>query len=298
MINSVLFKNIIKLNDMWFNRFQICECKKGYDSDFYNNCGKCFGDLTNMRVETGYDNYHCERLTYYYTCRHLNTFASQIYYALNSKFLKEELSNLKQFNILSLGCGPTPDFIAFDSFNKNHKDIKYVGVDVSKAWDNNHKCIEVYNRNNNMSSPVFHFIDVMQYVSEKRNSEINILIIQNIISTFAKSHKNNLLDIFVSKLFQNIILNSSSDKMYIIVNDVNHPDLLRDEWLRLFIEKSLEYKYKIKKFLFGGYDGIDNCEKYLNNNIVFEYPEQFDINDRYNKSSDCMKYVQLLMKKG
>lgn len=293
-INSTLLKKMLLLNNRWFNKK--IDCPNGLKQDFYYNCKRCFGQATDMRENNGKDNYNCEYFSYYYICSHLNSFSSQILYALNSDFMRE-LKNLKSFNVLSLGCGSAPDFIAIDAFNEQHVDIKYTGVDFSNGWVNNQECIKVYCKNNNYSEPQFINTDVLDYTKEKRKNKFNIIILQSLLSTFKKVDKKEELKIFLSNFFNNIVLNSS-ENVYIIVSDINSKELYRDEWIMLLEELAKNNNFITKQMYLGGCNENGNFEYYGNNKILFEYPTNYDPDNKYSKRDDCMSCVQLLIKKG
>lgn len=301
-MNNNLFNEIIKYCDEYYikNKQNGIKCSGECSHDYCNCngfCSNCMEELT-WNKPNGRTNYDCEKLTSYYVCKFLNRFSSEIYHALNSSFISEKLMKLEKFNILSLGCGPASDIIAFDSFNKNHManpvDIYYRGVDIAEAWQHIHQKLEYLAEENNYSQPFFSYSDVFEKIGDVPIKDVNILVVQNLISTFVRTGCDSKLNVFLDNLIINVI-NYMPNNSIIIINDINSCNLLRDRWLKDVI-------IKLKSSPRGGHYNImyfdrnygnTNWIKHLNNSIEFEYPAEF--NPFFYEHWDNCSSVQLLI---
>jgi len=122
-----------------------------------NHPNSCRGDCSNCLDEVHFPSqrsngrceYDCEKLLYYYTCKYSHKYCSEIIYSLK----EINLDNYPSYNILSLGCGATPDLMAFDCLEtwriqgtSEHvrKNIRYRGYDRNNLWKLIHNEIESY----------------------------------------------------------------------------------------------------------------------------------------------------------
>ncbi len=233
------------MKDSLYNTL-INHCDNFHSTYKCNNCsrdnGRCSGGCSecsyeihrNGEVRTNYD---CEKLTSYYVCRFLNKYASEALHALECDFLKEKILQNKRFNVLSLGCGPSSDYIAFNAFRNQHcpeKMIHYKGIDISTGWDAINKKINKI-KNENDKYNIF-YQDVFEKIKEKPIKNTNILVIQNLFSTLNKKNDSrfqNSLETFFDDLNSNIIKRRAKN-LIIIINDINSWYCARDKWINTF----------------------------------------------------------------
>lgn len=115
------------------------------------------------------------------------------FYALNESKGLEEYS---EYNILSIGCGPATDLVAFDYFNKANelfKPINYYGIDKEVAWNNIHqKITDFKDEDAYLNSVRFDTNEILDSV-QNLDEPFNVFILGYIISSF--SNKGNLEDL-------------------------------------------------------------------------------------------------------
>ena len=101
-------KELLSLQKICLDKIKLANhCINGCNINFYcqsHGCkkGDCSRCLNNIQYQNPTFHYSCERITYHYTLRFFNRFASEIIYMLN-KFNYNDKSYL---NVVSLGCGP------------------------------------------------------------------------------------------------------------------------------------------------------------------------------------------------
>jgi len=59
----------------------------------------------------GKKEYDCKNILDYYVCRYSHKYCSEVEYALGTV---EDLKKLSEFNVMSIGCGATPDLMALE----------------------------------------------------------------------------------------------------------------------------------------------------------------------------------------
>jgi len=162
----------------------------------------------------GIDSYSCLKKLCYYVMNYGPAYVSEIYHFLGaSRLLENNFHN--SINVLSLGCGFGPDFIALQKYiydNNLSTDVKYFGYDQEQNWLNiTHGIIN------------------------------NLPIIANILNGFTLKNRNI---IFLNKFFSTLLKNGTARKFLdkfipeiknvmsagsvIVFNDVNHYKLGRD----------------------------------------------------------------------
>lgn len=183
------------------------------------------------------ERYDCRNIVIDYVNKYLNKYASEILHALNRlSFFKD----LKDYNIISVGCGPAPDLMAFEKYlqdNSLNKKINYLGFDCNHYWEPIQNKIKDYCKINRIEAR-FPNIDIMN--SSDLSIEIidfqpNILILQYFLSSFGRAGQNSGIDFF-DYLIENIIPSMDNNSI-IVINDINYKDP-RDSFAT--IKKNLE----------------------------------------------------------
>lgn len=95
------------------------------------DCSSCL-----YKIQHGNSSFHysCEKITYHYTLRFFNRFASEITYLLNHF----DYSKIKDLNVVSLGCGPGTEIygIIKTLLSKGkHITLHYEGHDMVSYWE-------------------------------------------------------------------------------------------------------------------------------------------------------------------
>jgi hypothetical protein len=301
-MKNTIFEELIKYCDQYYqeNKHQGYKCINHCSHDNANCsgfCSSCMEELT-WNKANGRTNYNCENLTAYYVCKFLNRFSSEIYHAINSSFIAEKLINFEKFNILSLGCGPCSDVIAFDTFNITNMskpvDIYYRGIDIAKSWQYIHQKLKKLAEENNYTEPLFSYSDVFKKIKDGPIKDVNILVVQNLISTFKRTGSDEKLSDFINNLTENVI-NYMPNNSVIIINDINSINLLRDKWLSV-VKSKLESSPRRGRYHILYFDknyGNTSWLQHTNDKIIFDYPVEFN-NCDYSDWDHCSG-VQLLI---
>lgn len=272
-----------------YNRSQKCiDCPN--ECPETGNCQKCLERWHWGLRESAYD---CPNIRYYYIGHYLHKYSSEIGYLFRSAIINE----LTEFNILSLGCGPCPDYLGIVSVMKqteNTKDIRYLGIDFNEKWSSFHDWIK-----QNTQSP-FNVIhqDVYNFLGDPLNTlksyQPNIVIISYLVSDLLKADRDieDLINLFVGNLLPILPANS-----FIIINDYNRGINSNDprswyEKFKVLMEKNrkvsvwkLHFKHNYRNFHL--YD-----TQHQNNDILFPVPPEFD---KFNPWRFCSS-AQLIIK--
>ena len=119
----------------------------------------------------------------FYVCDYINKYASEMLYLLRKS---EKLKEIKEYHILSIGCGAAPDLMAFEQYiheTDSSKKISYLGFDINKLWQPIHDKIKVYHCSEIIKAR-FNYKDAIKYFNEKSLIDINVIVLQSVISHF------------------------------------------------------------------------------------------------------------------
>lgn len=179
------------------------------------DCSRCLN-----HIQWGQPNfsYSCYKITYQYTLRFFNRFASEICYAMLSYNYSKPLPRL---NVVSLGCGPGSEVFgiikAFKMMNMNVT-IHYEGHDLIDVWEAIQRKV-VESLNGLPHTINFHTSNLFADYHKFENGKINLLVLNYLLSHAAKfySHqqKNQFVDDIVDFVIQNEVRN-------ILFNDINY----------------------------------------------------------------------------
>ena len=299
-INSDFFKEIINFCDEYYTARQneetkcsICNHEK---QKCPGSCQECLNELM-YKDKNGRINYDCDKLLAFYVCKFLNRFVSEIYYLLQDEMVLDALNKFEEFNVLSFGCGPATDLIALDAFIRKYREgpanIRYTGIDIAKNYRNIHTKVSDLSEYYGYSKPKFIYDNIIDNISKYKFNNKNMIILQNIFSALDKINKRDAVNRFLDNLVDAII--KLSKDSIILINDINHFNMYRDEWIEIpqLIEKYRSCESKI--MYFSDYHCY-NWIQHLNNSAIFCFPEQFDVY-KYDYWNKC-KSVQLFIKLG
>lgn len=192
----------------------------------------------------GQDTYSCLKKLCYYTMNYGPAYVSEIYHFLNhTQILNNFIGG--NVNILSLGCGFAPDYIAIMKCNLPIT-VDYLGIDVEPLWDTI--------RNGILPNHCFRVHDVLQGVNV---SGYDIVIMNKLFSTL-KNHnmESRFLDILESEIQNHLNVGS-----YLIFNDVNHYGLGRDIFhnrIRRILPQHNCYFFDVENAYNNNYEEIAN----------------------------------------
>lgn len=253
----------------------------------HQDCKNCLDDLHfhNNCIRT---DYCCEHLLDYYVCRYSYKYCSEIIYALENI----DLSRYPYFNILSLGCGASPDLMAFDYLNLSQP-IKYKGFDINEYWGKIHSLIK--EQFTGTLIEYYRGFNVLDLFDTTTIENCNVIIIEYLISFFYNSIGEAGLLSWFDKLANQIISYKPSDsQMLIVINDADSIHVGRDVFpkLRDSIERKglrvlKEYR---KRFKENNY--YQNSERYYSCSNKFQIPNGFS--DKYKVAIRC-ESAQLIL---
>ncbi len=241
-----------------------CSCS---DCNHQNSCsGSCKQCLEEIHYPNKYPlgkkDYDCCNLMNFYVCDYTHKYASEMLYLLRES---EALKEIKNYHIMSIGCGGAPDLIAFERYIMDSgidKTISYWGIDKNKLWQPIHDVISEY-RNSIIGKAQFDYADAIQLFNQHSVKSTNVLILQYIISHFYNTNQIAIIDSFYDDLIKNIIKHKEDGVPFVIlINDVNSNNRGRDYF-------------------------IDLCEKLSQSNLTGTY-SQFYFN--YRIQNDHQKY--------
>lgn len=176
-----------------------------------------------MIISDTKNNYDCPNMINYYVCAYTNKYASEMLYLLRKS---NKLKEMQEYRILSIGCGAAPDLMAFEEYihetNYSHK-TGYYGIDMNRRWENIHKEIENYaNKCDLISWIEFEYVDAMQYLEQYNILDINVIVLQYLISYFYNNGQIKRIQDFFESLVDSVIVHKRYDEPCIVlINDVN-----------------------------------------------------------------------------
>jgi len=161
------------------------------------------------------DTYNCEKKVNYYVLNYGPSFASEIYHYFSTSQVLENNFNNTTLNILSLGCGFSPELIALERYIRDYHltiNFNYRGIDSNQSWNNT----RLHNAN-------------AQYIIDDVSHNINLIDmdIVFVIKLFSTLYKNNLSNQFLSSL-RNAISSQLKANGLLIFIDVNSIHMGRD----------------------------------------------------------------------
>jgi hypothetical protein len=191
-------------------------------------------------------------------------YVSEIYHFLNhSQILKTFIKG--EVNILSLGCGFGPDYIAIMkmiSENKLNITVNYHGMDIEPLWD--------HIRDGVLPNHCFHTQDILQGIDV---SGYDIVFMNKLFSTLKNNHlENKFLNIFEPE-----IANHMNPGSLLIFNDVNHYIKGRD----VFHNRIKGILPKHNRYFFNVEDAYsDNYEEIKGTHNICQIPPNMDVDPK------------------
>ncbi|HRC79894.1 MAG TPA: hypothetical protein PLF27_00775 [Sedimentibacter sp.] len=266
----------------------------GFVCDECNHPIKCSGGcekcLDEIHFPDSYDNgkleYDCINILNYYVCKYSNKYCSEIEYALEQS---EIIKSFNEFNVMSIGCGHSPDLMALEFYRDKHNlkiPIDYIGYDNNRLWEDIHNEIKKHGKKNNIEVS-FEYEDVIQYFNEYYVAGINMIFMQYIISYFYNTNQIDEIDCFFEDLID--VVKRKREKLIIIINDVNSCYRGRDYFLNFYniirnnnlhgriIQRYFDYKIKSRYQRYG--------TAYYSHKILHNINDE--LRERYNSAVNC-----------
>lgn len=281
----MLIDEVVDFCDKDFSSKKCSGCEK--NNLCHLDCSNCLDDLHYHNNHIRYD-YCCEHLLNYYVCRYSYKYCSEIIYALRNI----DLSKYPYFNILSLGCGASPDLMAFDFLNLSKK-IKYKGFDINSSLEKIHNFISAHSSAESVD--YLRECNVLELFDMYQVSNTNVIIIEYLISFFYSEIGNDGLCSWFDKLTEKVIcVKPPESPLLIIINDADSIYVGRDMYLQL--RKSIEGKgLKIInecKMRFQETEYFQGSKKYPSCANLFHIPDGFS--EKYKVAIKC-RSAQLIL---
>lgn len=262
-------------------------CSSGFTGNENNNtCYKCAKEIHYHHSYRGMacrDNYSCQKLIYYYTCRYTWKYCSEILYALKSL----KLEDYKSYEILSLGCGQCPDLMAIEQINQfEGKQVTYVGQDINPLWRPIHRIIKRHFDETKNVKCILNVTDSIDALMKSKSGfKANMIILSYLISSFPDyertEHVNQLFDLIIEK----VLPHKQDNPVLILINDIDEKRYAT-RYYDTIVEKirAAGYHVKVSKKHFGNREGKghqDESVQYQSYNNMFDL--QLNIKDRLRK---------------
>ena len=225
------------------------------------------------------DCYGCDRLVFEY----VKSYTERYYQNILSACECIDLSQFDRFNILSIGCGASPDLMAFEELARGRQ-IFYRGIDKIDQWHGFHELIMSYTNNSNITVD-FQQSDIFNPVGRKRTEIFNVVVMQYLISSIwcgleTKGRSRSCKEQEVRKVFAGVIETAlyrwsesrCPTPFLIIINDNDSASTGRKQFYDL-LDMLVENDY------YGS--------AYINSNFI-----QDDMSDRDNKGFEGFDFYE------
>jgi hypothetical protein len=203
------------------NKLNDCHCCSHPSGSCSGSCQICldeihWGPTTGKRCD-----YDCDKLVYQYVLKYIYLYTENIKSACQTI----DLNQYPVLNILSVGCGSSPDLMAFAELSQIHQ-IAYNGVDRNNHWDELHKLIENYADTQTGITVNYEDFDLFHAASKNVNTVYNIVVMQFVISSILNNggRESDILKLFndIVKSVVNRWINSNlNSPILFILNDVD-----------------------------------------------------------------------------
>ena len=199
-----------------YDRASVKYC--GHDCDnkgnCNHNCDDCLDQVHWYPKYGGRCDYTCPNLLLRYVVRFTEKYSQQIHNALD--FV--DTSRYPYFNIFSIGCGATPDLMAFEEVAEG-KNIYYKGYDRNPLWETIHNRIKSYTATTHNIIAKLRREDIFAVFSDGRPARIhyNVVVIQYLLSHLYNTKQEHLTLVLFQGIIDNIILNRSTDLPFLIM---------------------------------------------------------------------------------
>lgn len=260
------------------------------------DCGKCLDQVHLSRNIGERQDYDCQYLVYYYVCRYMYAYASEIGDCFN--IIERKIMNLRHINMLSIGSGPSPDLYALWKFKKDihyTNPISYIGFEHNRFWkDINEETKDIFSNTN--IEIEYYYEDAIESFKCKNLKKINVLILQYLLSHVVYNGREDEIEDFFCNLIENVIL-EMENKAFIIINDINHY-LARDKFEML--EEMIENygkKIRVHKYYYP-YRGINDFQRdgtsHMDDGLDWDYEIDDELVDYYNTRVTCRSVQHII----
>ena len=250
-------------------------------------CENCLEEV-HWHKESGMPDYLCPNIINFYACKYIYKYSSEIQYLLAES---KVFSQIKDYHIVSIGCGASPDLMAIEGYfgSLEDKKISYLGFDINELWKPIHEQIINYSGHYSNMDVEYWYKDAIDYIKDHKIDKANILILQYVISHFYKSNKIGEINSFFENIIKNIVIQKEDGVPFIIIiNDVNSCYTGRNTH-QILVNKLKQnlFNTEISKFYFD-YNISNSHQRYgkehKHNSILYQIPQYLE---RYNPWERC-----------
>lgn len=264
----MMLETILSNCDAHYERPDYEQCEDcSYGGYCPHDCEKCLDYIHNPNhapSSAPARKYDCAHMANVYTCKYSCRYTSEIVYALERC---RDLRSLRDFKVLSFGCGPCTDLFAIDYLRQqnilSYEKIEYRGVDYSKdVWQWIHRDIARF-QNSNCSIKFFYqdACDLIHTISAGSWTP-NLIVFQYVFSDMQKHTNGADIKDFINTFAEyfNVKVNTNT---YIVLNDVNlgrnygggreYFGILLNKLENVLYDKGHFYNDNAKGYYAGGY---------------------------------------------
>lgn len=179
------------------------------------DCSQCLYNIHHGKPPSC--SYNCQKITYQYTLRFFNRYASEIYHFLKLFLKLDGFNNITDFNVVSLGCGPGSEVFgiikALQSSN-SPATLHFAGYDIKSVWESvqemSKQCL-----GQTQHDIQFYTEDLFTSKKFSDNNTIHLLILNYFLSDVVKFYPvdksknlvNNIKEFIIENNVQNILFN-------------------------------------------------------------------------------------------
>lgn len=211
---------------------------------------RCYNCLHMSFYSSGPDTYNCHKKLCYYVMNYGPAYASEIYHYFSQSQILENNFNGKSLNIISLGCGFSPDLIALGKYLSDHNlaiNVHYLGLDNEPLWNS----LQI---NNPCAQYCLHDV-----ISGFSLSGYDMVFINKLYSTLKKNNQDSK---FLGLLSTQIRASLPADS-FLIFTDINHRAMGRDEFngsINNFFTQKHFYYYPVEDAYSGNFTAINQTQ--------------------------------------
>lgn len=182
-------------------------------------CGDCLGAIHLKKIRRNYD---CDNLIYFYVCKYIYKYSSEIEYV---QYLLTHLYIRSNINIISIGCGPCTELAGILNFLKKRENIipiQFFGFEANGLWKPVHDTItEILKEYYPFVTPHFNYGDA-QIQIKNHNMDLykpHMLILNYLISDLVR---NQIDTSAFLQVLNSSIISFMTPNSYLLLNDINH----------------------------------------------------------------------------
>ena len=236
--------------------------------------------------------YSCEKVIKYYFGRYIARYSSEIAYTL--KLLKETLRNKTECNLLSLGCGSSPELFAFNDLFPNIK-FNYFGIDRNQRWDIIHVIANMqFNGNTHYTcNDIFAMLNTPSVPN--RTLDYDFVFMQYLISTLLYTNDREVVTTLLSQL-KSRIFKRLKNNSYVILCDINNGTYFVD-FIDHAITNGIFDDFEIDLYTFPSSRNryITSVKQFASAKIIYQVNKE--IVDTYGTSLECNAAIYIMRKK-